>query len=86
MKTYTYKAVGTIQGKIWMPSCICEKEFSIKFSREDVPFRVKFETLEDIKNHITNDGDFQSCEIIGGILIVTMHYSNRTIERVINLA
>jgi len=85
MKTYTYKAVGTIEGKIWMPSVLAEKEFNINFSRKDEPFKVKFNTLEDIKNHITNDGDFQSCEIIEGALIVTLHYGNRTIEHVINL-
>jgi len=84
---FSYHATGEVKGNIWMPYCECTKEFNISFSRDDKkPFSRFFETLDDIKNHITNDGDFRSCEIEWGFLEVTMHYGNRTITRHINLA
>jgi len=82
----TYKAIGTIKGNIWMPNIECTKDFNINFSKDNsLPFTTNFETLEDIKNHITNDGDFRSCEISEGELIVTLHYGNRTISHCLDL-
>ena len=83
---FTYNAYGQIRGNIWMPYTECTKDFSINFSRDQKkPFARYFETLEDIKNHITNDGDFRSCIIDYGYLKVTMHYQNRTITHYIDL-
>lgn len=82
----TYKAIGIIEGYIWQPTNDkCQKEFDIVFSKNDKPFTTKFESLEDIKNIICNDGDFKSCEILEGELIIDGYYDNKRIRRVLSL-
>lgn len=55
--------LGEKIGYIWMPQVECTKDFSVTFTPKDQPFTRKWEGLEDALNFITNDGDFQNCEL-----------------------
>jgi len=84
---FTYQAIGQVRGNIWMPCTECTMEFNEAFSRDQsIPFTYPFDNLDDIKNHLTNNGNFRSCVIDEGMLIVTLHYMNRTITRYLDLA
>lgn len=54
---------GCLEGIIWMPAVICEKEFSVTFTPDDRPFTREWTGLENAIDYITNDGDFQYCKI-----------------------
>jgi len=91
MKTsyFTYKAHGTITGLIWS-GLACSEDFNITLSRYfDQPFVKNFGTVEELRKIICTDGDFERCEILEGILVITLHYSigdtKRTIQKTINL-
>jgi len=72
MKTIKIRIYGEVQGPIWWPvGAICTKEFSLVCSYEDKPFRRQIECLRDALLDITNDGDFQHCEISFAVLEIT---------------
>lgn len=60
---------GTLIGRIWMPSIACTKPFNVQFSPTSRPFARQWTGLRDALLSITNDGDFQECEI-GELTIV----------------
>lgn len=65
---------GTKAGGIWWPSgALCSKDFDYRV-RED-------ESLRDAILSITNDGDFQSCNIVDATVIATLYKNNRRITR-----
>ena len=72
MKTTRIRIYGEVQGPIWWPvGAICTKQFDVRCSREDKPFSRQIECLRDVLLHITNDGDFQNCEISFAVLEIT---------------
>ena len=55
---------GTLRGPIWWPfGAECTKDFDATYTPNDLPFTRPWTGLEDVLNHITNDGDFQHCTI-----------------------
>lgn len=67
---------GTIAGQIWMPAATCGKHFTI----DESDFRYSDgsrPTLREMVLRATNDGDFQSCEIIDAT--VTFKRSTQTL-------
>ena len=64
------RITGTIAGKIWMPAATCGKQFDVR--RSQYPFSSYVDengqsvraTLRDMILHVTNDGDFQSAQVI----------------------
>jgi len=71
MKTINIRIYGIIRGYIWMPNTECTKEFNLRLSFKSEPFAYQIGCLRDALLHITNDGDFQSCEIEYAVLQVT---------------
>ena len=72
MKTIKIRIYGELQGPIWWPAgAICTKEFDLCCDYEDKPFRRQIDCLRDALLHITNDGDFQNCEICFAVLEIT---------------
>lgn len=72
---------GYVVGPIWWPcGQECYKPFRYDLSREDARF-TEPGTLRDHVLRITNDGDFQGCEIADGILTATTHRPNRKKSR-----
>jgi hypothetical protein len=71
---YEYELRGYVVGDIWMPQTECFKPIGLRFERSKTgPHNYNggvFESLRDAALHVTNDGDFQSCEIAQGELIV----------------
>ena len=56
-------------GRIWRPACICAKDTTVKIG--DKPWHYDAKTLREALLHITNDGDFQSCVAVNGVLTIT---------------
>lgn len=83
---------GELQGKIWMPAVECSKQFDINLVR--IPRHATTRTahahgwpweiseLRDALLSLTNDGDFQSCEIAWAVLEVTRVKGNKRVTRV----
>ena len=72
MKTTKIRIYGELQGPIWWPAgAICTKEFDLCCDYEDKPFCRQIDCLRDALLHITNDGDFQNCEICFAVLEIT---------------
>ncbi|KKN56251.1 hypothetical protein LCGC14_0573960 [marine sediment metagenome] len=72
MKTIKIKIYGELQGPIWWPvGAICTKKFDLYCDYEEKPFRHQIDCLRDALLHITNDGDFQHCEIRFAVLEIT---------------
>ena len=72
VKTIDIRIYGEVQGSIWWPcGAIRTKEFDVHCSYEDKPFCRQIECLRDVLLHITNDGDFQHCEISFAVLTIT---------------
>ena len=67
-----YRISGYLVGTIWMPRVECWKDVNFIFQREHTtePFKRVCDDLRDAMLQITNDGDFQSCAVAGGILRV----------------
>lgn len=63
-KNYSVKLWGKIQGRIWWPQEICEKDFSVTFAPNHKPFVREWAGIRDALLHITNDGDFQNAELL----------------------
>ena len=60
---------GQIQGRIWMPACVCTKSFRV--SEDDFRYSDGSRpTLRDMILRATNDGDFQSAAVSYGWLTV----------------
>ncbi len=73
---------GTIQGNIWMGGLPCEK--SVNYTvRDGTHFTDgKRESLRDAVLRITNDGDFQSCELLANsYLQIKLTRANKTLTR-----
>jgi hypothetical protein len=91
MKTiFYYKVYGNITGNIWMPQTKCSKAFSLICERDIVnqnrnPFAYHFESLRDILLHISNDGDFQSCDINECFLDISYTDGNKTVTKTYDL-
>lgn len=82
MKTLDIRICGTLQGPIWWPfGAICQKEFDKHFNYQQEPFKYPIDCLRDALLHITNDGDFQNCEISFAVLIVTKQKGHNKIIR-----
>ena len=65
----TAKITGQIQGRIWMPACVCTKTFTV--SEDDFRYSDGSRpTLRDMVLRATNDGDFQSANVSWGHLTV----------------
>ena len=72
MKTIDIRIYGEVQGSIWWPcGAICTKKFDVHCSYDDTPFYQQIECLRDVLLYITNDGDFQHCEISFAVLTIT---------------
>lgn len=83
MKTITL--AGTLRGTIWMPAVECTKEFAVKFSPEDRPFTRKWTGLADALDHVTNDGDFQNCQIENMVMVIEQSEGNKSFRRVVEV-
>lgn len=78
---------GQVQGAIWWPvGAVCTKEFDVRFTREQRPFRVGAETLRDALLHVTNDGDFQGAVITYALLSVERTKGSRRVIRTVELS
>lgn len=86
--TTEVQIIGTIGGRIWMPACVCSKQF--KVSNLEYPYTALTEngrsvkaTLRDMILMVTNDGDFQSCLIADAtvVFIRTVVTASGTITR-----
>ena len=64
------KFEGTLIGTIWWPRDECTKEFEVKFTPDDQPFSHLWEGMYKALDRITNDGDFQSCDILECSILV----------------
>ena len=70
MKLISVHLSGMLEGVIWMPSVVCEKEFDITFSTDEKNPWTRYwdnylhhNKLRSALLHVTDDGDFQSCSI-----------------------
>ena len=78
--TTTVRLRGYLVGNIWMPNCECFKELS--YSLDDQSSRWSERgTLRDHVLAATNDGDFQSCNIAHGELVITRTKGRRKVTR-----
>jgi hypothetical protein len=83
MQTETRMTIrGYLVGAIWMPNTECYKPLAYDLTREDARF-TEPGTLRDHVLAATNDGDFQSCAIADGFLIVerVRHTSTGYVKR-----
>jgi hypothetical protein len=64
------KITGYLVGYIWMPCGECWKDLEYDLSGEQRRF-IEPGTLRDHVLRATNDGDFQSCSIAQGEIVVT---------------
>lgn len=75
MKTIEIRITGNKLGPIWMPTTDCTKEFDERFrfcdSEKNIRSLDEIDCLRDALLKITNDGDFQHCEIELAFLTVT---------------
>ncbi len=71
---------GYLVGNIWMPNAECFKDLNYNVTREQARTTGKM-TLRDHVLRATADGDFRSCAIAQGELIVTKYLrrNDRTI-------
>ena len=60
---------GFLVGHIWMPATECYKDLNYDATREQARTIGKM-TLRDHVLRATNDGDFQSCRIAHGCLVL----------------
>lgn len=71
---YEYTILGMLVGPIWIPACEACKEVVYSFVRKEAdkahPFVGVRETLREAVLHVTNDRDFQSCELRNAVLKV----------------
>lgn len=77
MNKFSVTISGTIGGKIWMPAVTCWKDFSYRMNQK---VRAD-ETFRDAICNITNDGDFQSCEIVDATVKIEMQKAHGTYTR-----
>jgi hypothetical protein len=68
---------GYLVGNIWMPDIECYKRLSYNLTRENERLSEPG-TLRDHVLRATRDGDFQSCSIADGVLLVTRTKQNKT--------
>jgi|GEM_PF-2548864 len=62
---------GYVVGALWMPGAEAFKPFTYDLTREEQRWSAPG-TLRDHVCDITNDGDFQSCDIAEGELVTTI--------------
>ena len=72
-------------GDIWMPDVECTKESTTVFTPEDRPFTSKWTGLRDALLQITNDGDFRSCVINWGIMVIRWWDGKYHIEKTVDI-
>lgn len=70
---FSVEIVGNVKGTIWMPAVECTKDIR-EIARDD-------DTLRDTVLRVTNDGDFQSCDIEDAAVKVTLIKPNRRAVR-----
>ena len=73
---------GVIAGTIWMPACLCWKNFSQKFTPDNKPFSREWNGLPDALQEITNDGDFSSCGVVDAYLVATYRVADNRVVMV----
>lgn len=61
---------GTLRGQIWMPAAETTKDFRETFTPDDRPFSRQWNGLRDALLYVTNDGDFQACDIEYAVISV----------------
>lgn len=69
----------------WLAGEECYKPFSYDVTEKDRRF-TEPRTLRDHVSAITNDGDFQHCQIAGGFIEATIHKSNGSRSRIFDLS
>lgn len=78
--SFTMSVTGTLRGRIWMPPIESEKEFClgiIHVHNKKYTAPREFNTLREVILEVTNDGDFQNCDILAdGVLTVVLHKSS----------
>ena len=82
---YSISLSGYLVGPIWWPSEECYKRFDYNLTDEESRWSEPG-TLRDHVLAITNDGDFQHCEIADGILEITTYKTNRRRSRIFDLS
>lgn len=75
----------TVKGFIWMPMVECTKEKVTEFTPKGSSFTPKWEGLREALLYITNDGDFQNCEIDWGCMVVRWFDGKYSIERQVEI-
>lgn len=90
----TYRIYGEKIGKIWMPAAECRKEFDhilekypedTQLTANSYGWPLQIHRLRDALLYITNDGDFQNCEIEWACLEVTRRKGRRSYTRTFEL-
>jgi hypothetical protein len=85
-KYVTVRIQGDIVGPIWWPSGEeCYKSFDRTFHRGNfgnISRGHEVNSLEEMLDKLTNDGDFQNCRIGNAILTVSYHRGSREVSRV----
>ena len=76
---------GFLVGTIWMPAAECYKPLDYSLTDQQCRTVGKM-TLRDHVVRATNDGDFQSCTLALGELVVTTRNGRRTTTRTFPLA
>lgn len=74
-----------IVGNIWMPMVECRKETKTVFTPEQQPFTHEWTGLRDALLRITNDGDFRSCLIEWGCMVIRWWDGKYYIERQVDI-
>lgn len=72
--------LGELQGNILWPNAPMTKAVREVFTPDNSPFSRQWSGLRDALLQITNDGDFQSCRLANGWMIVSWIDGNKRIE------
>ena len=75
---------GRLQGTIWYPPITCTKDFKVTFTPENKPFTTKWAGIRAALLSITNDGDFQDCQVAELFGKVTWVNGKEYITRYVN--
>ena len=84
--TTSVRLIGTVRGNIWMPNTECTKDIDHTFRmgadrhatghwRGDWPGSVRDALLSEF---VTNDGDFQSCALEPGAVVIVTRVNPET--------
>ena len=76
---------GEVRGHIWLPPVECIKEFDVTFTLDNRPFTYLWTGLRNAVFFITNDGDFQSCNIDWAMLKIVWKSGKDYIVRYVEL-